>query len=136
MSNEDLLGGVSSESAALQLIAGVPSTSPPPIDLNAPAPDATLADPAFVAVFDAAVAATLSSDADLFGVNEPSLNISGLDAFVPVITAEPLAPQPESWRACTGSDIQDMIKAHAMGFVRTPGFTRADVLAFLASKGQ
>lgn len=53
----------------------------------------------------------------------------------PVIAAEPLAATPESWRACTGQDISAMIKAAQAGFVRTPGFTRADVYAFIASKG-
>lgn len=106
----DLIEGApSAESAAL--IAGAPSTSPPPVDLNAP--------------FDV--------KADGLGLTEAELVAAGV--WQPVVTAEPLAPVPESWRACTGPDVTAMIKASQAGFVRTPGFTRADVLAFLAAKG-
>lgn len=83
----------------------------------------------------AQIAGAPQTDAELLGVGRPSLNIPGLEAFVPAVTAEPFAPVPESWRACTGQDIQAMLKASQAGFVRTPGFTRADVYAFVASKG-
>lgn len=91
----DLIEGApSAESVAL--IAGAPSTSPPPVDLN-----------------------------DGLGLTEADL-VAG-----DVVTPE---PQP-NWRAVTGPEVTAMIKAAQAGFVRTPGFTKADVLAFLASKG-
>lgn len=94
------------ELAVLGLIAGVPSTSPPPVDLNVPADE--------------------PDNSDLLGAAEP--------------VAQPVETVTEtngavSWRACSGQDIQSMLKAHGAGFVRTPGFTREDVMTFLASKG-
>lgn len=118
MSNEDLLGKIegaqSAEAAAIpQLIAGAPSTSPPPVDLNEPATEVP-------------TGAVSPSEP----IPAPAYVAPGYNPELAAVTGIP------NWKACTGQDIQAMLKAHAAGFQRTPGFTREDVYAFLASKGQ
>lgn len=105
----------------LGLIAGVPSTSPPPIDLNDPGKPA-----------DAVL--------EVEPVDEPAEDNSDLLGSTSEPAAQPVETVTEvsgatSWRACTGPDVQAMVKAHAAGFVRTPGFSRDDVMTFLGSKG-
>lgn len=116
------------------------SDSPPPVNLNDPVvlrtDGPTLAE--FVAAGYAAEAyppqgyAAVSDPVE----NAPVVSESESSVSDPV-ESEPIVSAPvvaESWRACTGPDISAMIKASQLGFERTPGFTKADVYNFLASK--
>lgn len=142
MSNEDLLGKIegatpADEAPAAQLIAGAPSTSPPPVDLNAPL---RTDGPTLAEYVDAGYAPETYPPRGYAAV-EPHIGLTDAELaeagiFSTVETAPPCVPGPSvNWQACTGQDVQAMIKAHSAGFVRTPGFTRADVFEFIASKG-
>lgn len=113
----------SAELNILGLIAGVPSTSPPPVDLNDPGKPA-----------DAIIEAAIEPDTGPAPDNNDLLGATEVPAAQPVETVTE-ADGATSWRACTGPDVQAMVKAHAAGFVRTPGFSRDDVMTFLGSKG-
>lgn len=110
--NSDLVG----DAAVLAAIAGTveqppSSTSPPPVDN-----------------------AHVETGAELFDHRAIGLGLTEQELVDAGIMEAPAEPA-KSWQACNGPDITAMIKATTAGFVRTPGFTREDVFAFLASKG-